>query len=225
MKILNNVFRVLSIVFSVVALILFFLPFGKVVLNDGNEIVRAGTEFAFGSSYNGADTGKSSDILLCLILTAATVLFSALSFKFKGVKWAAFGFSLIDAIYMLVIACSAPRYFLDTQGFVGVFNVEYVNAGPLLICIALFITFGCVTTHILISDKIAIAKTAGALTIPKRIVKFLRDYKGEVKKIVWPGPRAIVKNTLIVIVMCLILGAFIWLIDLGLGYLLDLLFN
>ena len=36
-------------------------------------------------------------------------------------------------------------------------------------------------------------------------------------KIVWPGPRSVVKNTLIVLAVCLLVGAFIWLLDWGLG--------
>ena len=60
-------------------------------------------------------------------------------------------------------------------------------------------------------------------TIFKRIIAFFKDYKSEIKKIVWPGPRDVVKNTAIVLAMCLIVGAFIWLLDLGLGNLIKLI--
>lgn len=222
MKILKNTFRVLAILFSVAALALYFFDFGKVILASG-DVTRTGAEFAFGVSYEGNDIGKSTDILFCLILTALTALFSALNFKFNKTKWAALITAGVGAVYMLVIACSEPRKFLDTQGFVDVQGAAYVGNIALFIAIALFLAFVSAICYILYADKLA---TAGSdkLPIPKKVVKFLKDYKGEILKIVWPGPRAVVKNTIIVIIMCLIIGAFIWLLDWGLGSLLKLLF-
>ena len=66
---------------------------------------------------------------------------------------------------------------------------------------------------------------SGKLTIPKRIVKFLKDYKSEFKKIVWPNFRTVMKNTLIVFLMCAAVGLFIWLIDFGLDALLKLIYK
>ena len=54
-------------------------------------------------------------------------------------------------------------------------------------------------------------------------VKFLRDLKGEFKKITWPTFSAVVRNTGVTLVLCIILGLIICLIDLGLGALIDLL--
>ena len=222
MKLIKNITRVLTVLFSAAALVLFFFNFGKVTFTDGTFAIRTGTEFAFGQSYNGADIGISSDILFCLILTALTLLFSALSLKFKGSKWAAIGFAAVDAVYMLVIACSLPGKFLDTQGFPNLLGVEYVSMMPLWISIALFLTLISAAANLLSADKLAVDESKGQLTIPKKVIKFLRDYKGEIKKIVWPGPRSVVKNTLIVLTMCLLIGAFIWLLDWGLGSLIDL---
>lgn len=230
MKLSKRVFSVLTVVLAVAALVMFFLPFGKVTLTDGTVVERVGAEFAFGSDYNGADVGKSSDILFCMILTAFTVLFAALSFKFKGTRWATVGFSAVDAVYMLVIACSHSNKFLDVQGMIpsgqiGNNTTAYVNAAPLLISIVLFLTLICGSAYLLIADKIAVSESGEAkLTIPKRVVKFLRDYKGELKKIVWPDFKTVLKNTLIVLIMCAIVGVFIWAVDLGLGALLNLIY-
>ncbi|MBO4433782.1 MAG: preprotein translocase subunit SecE [Clostridia bacterium] len=60
-------------------------------------------------------------------------------------------------------------------------------------------------------------------TIFARVIAFFKDYKSEVKKIVWPGIKDVLKNTLIVLVMCLVVGAFIWLLDFGLGKLLEVI--
>ena len=221
MKILKNISRVLTLLFGAAALVLFFFPFGKV-----GEIVRTGTEFAFGASYNGSPVGKSADILFCFILTAFTVLFAALSFKFKKTRWATLGFSFVDTIYMFVIAFSHPSKFLDTQGLVDPKTYDgtlaYVNNAPLFIAIALALTLILAVVYILSADKVEVAANGG-LTVVQKIVKFFRDYKGEIKKIVWPGPKSIVKNTIIVLVMCLILGAFIWAIDIGLKALIGLI--
>lgn len=225
MKIFNKVFSVLSIVLGAAALFMFFLPFGKIVFANGTETVRVGAEFAFGQAYEGIKTAKSADLLFCLLLSAATLLFAALSLKFKGTRWATIGFSGVAAVYMLVVACSSPLKFVDLRGYTDATSCSYVNLTPLVIALLLFATFASAVAYLLIADKLAVDASKGQLTIPKKIVKAVRDYKGEIKKIVWPGPRAVVKNTVIVIVMCLIVGAFIWLVDFGLGALLNVLYK
>ena len=56
-----------------------------------------------------------------------------------------------------------------------------------------------------------------------RVKKFWRDYKSEFKKIVWPGIRDVAKNTLIVLILSALVGVFIWLLDWGLGLLMQLI--
>ncbi len=54
-----------------------------------------------------------------------------------------------------------------------------------------------------------------------RIVKFFKETKSELKKVVWPSKQQIIKNTLIVIAAVIAIGAVIWILDflfqLGLG--------
>ena len=59
----------------------------------------------------------------------------------------------------------------------------------------------------------------------EKSVKFLRDLKGEFKKITWPTLPAVVRNTGVTLALCAILGLIICLIDLGLGALIDLLLS
>ena len=47
----------------------------------------------------------------------------------------------------------------------------------------------------------------------KRVAKFVRDCKGEVKKIVWPTPKAVFRNMAVVLVTMIVLGVFIFLLD------------
>ena len=51
-------------------------------------------------------------------------------------------------------------------------------------------------------------KTWGAIT------KYFRELKSELKKVVWPTPQQVGKNTLIVGACCGIVGLVIWLFDL-----------
>lgn len=43
--------------------------------------------------------------------------------------------------------------------------------------------------------------------------KFFREVKGEIKKIVWPEPKSVFKNTGVVLATILIIGAFIFGLD------------
>ena len=47
----------------------------------------------------------------------------------------------------------------------------------------------------------------------KRVAKFFRDCKGEIKKIVWPTPKATFKNTGVVLVTIVVVTLFVFLLD------------
>lgn len=55
-----------------------------------------------------------------------------------------------------------------------------------------------------------------------RIGKYFRDTKGEFKKIIWPTFPSVVRNTMVTLAVCAVLGVAIWLIDLGLSQLINL---
>ena len=46
------------------------------------------------------------------------------------------------------------------------------------------------------------------------IARYFRELKSELKKVVWPTPKQVLKNTLIVLACVLVVGVFIWLFDL-----------
>ena len=64
-------------------------------------------------------------------------------------------------------------------------------------------------------------KKSGKVGIFKRIGNFFRGIIGEIKKIVWPTPQATLKNTIVVIVACLLIGACVWIFDFGMGKFVD----
>ena len=228
LKTCNKATQILTIVISVAAFIMFFLTFATVVSN-GQEIALAGSELSFkGKVTLGEETVKmarSADVMLCMILTLVAAVFSGFAIKHKGMRYAAPGVALFTGIYMLVISLSKPVYFIDTRPLTNVTSITY-NYGVLGATIALLVAAVVGIAYLLIDDYIAVAETKSAkYTIPQRVVHFFKDYKSEVKKIVWPNFKFVVKNTLVVLVICLIIGAFIWLLDFGLAELIQLLFS
>ena len=45
------------------------------------------------------------------------------------------------------------------------------------------------------------------------IKKFFKDFKGTCKKVIWPDRKTVLRNTLIVFVVTVVVGAVIWLTD------------
>ena len=223
MKAINKISQILAIVFSAAALVLFFMPFVEITATSGN-VSLIGSELAFGGKeFEGLGVlCKSSKILFCFILTAFTLLFSALTFKFKKLRYWAPGVGLVAAIFMLVIALSEPGLFVDYRPLILAAGTrpEY-TVFVLLTVIALFCAAVFGVCHLLVDDYLMTLEDKEKKTIFKRVVLFFRDYKSEVKKIVWPGVRDVVKNTLIVLIVCLLIGGFIWLLDFGLGSLMS----
>ena len=46
-----------------------------------------------------------------------------------------------------------------------------------------------------------------------RIRKYFRELRSELKKVVWLTPQQVLKNALIVLACCIVVGVFIWLFD------------
>ncbi len=59
----------------------------------------------------------------------------------------------------------------------------------------------------------------------RAIVRFCKDFKGEIKKIVWPDRKTVLKNTGVVLAVVTVFVIFIWLIDMGLSKSIELLSN
>jgi len=223
MKVVNNICRILALVLSVAALVLFFCPFATIV-SDGKDIAFNGAQLGWGGGEFGL--AKSADLLLCMIVTALSAVAAGVTFtkKAKISRYTAPAFMLFGAIYMLVVTLSNATFFVDTRPLKAVSAVSYEWAVP-AVCIALFLGCAAAVAHLLLADAIEVSETKGKVVLLKRIVLFFRDYKSEAKKIVWPTLKDVVKNTIVVLVICLIIGAFIWLWDFGLGQLLTLILN
>ena len=49
------------------------------------------------------------------------------------------------------------------------------------------------------------------------ICRYFRELRSELKKVVWPTPKQVLKNALIVLACVLFVGVFIWLFDFASG--------
>ncbi len=58
-----------------------------------------------------------------------------------------------------------------------------------------------------------------------KINKFFREFKSEIKKIVWPIPKVVFKNMGIVVLTVTIIGLFVFALDTGFLKLLSLFMN
>lgn len=221
MKTVNKICRILVAVFGLASLVLFFTDFAT-IFSASKEVTLVGTQLAFGGGEYGM--AKSAHILLCFVLTAVAFLMSIFAHKSKKLRYAISGFGIVTSIYMLVIALAKDAYsFVDVRPFTEIKSVEY-SPFVLITAISIIVFTILAIAYLLIDDYIEVAESKGAkLTIPKRIVRFFRDYKSEVKKIVWPGYKEVIKNTVIVLIMCLIIGLLIWAVDFGLGKLIQLI--
>ena len=46
-----------------------------------------------------------------------------------------------------------------------------------------------------------------------KVCRYFRELRSELKKVVWPTPQQVLKNTLIVVACVLVVGVFIWMFD------------
>lgn len=58
-----------------------------------------------------------------------------------------------------------------------------------------------------------------------RIVKYFKDVKSEMKKVVWPTFARVRQNTLIVIIYVLLVGIVIWALDWAFTWLVSFIVN
>lgn len=60
------------------------------------------------------------------------------------------------------------------------------------------------------------AENAGATKsakFRKNFVKFFRDIRSELKKVIWPTRKQLINNTVTVLLACLVVGVIIWVAD------------
>ncbi len=225
MKTLSRISQILSIVFAVGSFVLFFTPFAN-VLSDGQTVSLIAAEMVFGVKKTVGDAvfdlATSLHIWFIFWLTVISALLNGFAFKSKGLRYGSSAFALITAVYAWVVVLSKDGRFFDIRPLENV--TEVTNTSFVLIwAIVLTLTAVFAIAYLFIDDYIEAKASKDKKTICQKVVLFLRDNKSELKKIVWPSFRDVVKNTITVLVMCLVIGALIWIVDFGLGQLLNLI--
>ncbi len=87
----------------------------------------------------------------------------------------------------------------------------YEDQSLLLRVIGMLVAFGVSVTIMLQTEA---GRTAWA---------FVRDSRTEIRKVVWPTRKETIQSTLLVMVMVTIVGIFLWLLDMFLGWAVQLL--
>lgn len=229
MKVLNYICRVVTLVLGIAALVLFFFPF--TTLPAASSIDVSGAQLAFGTTVKDSagsyDLFMSSYYLLTFLLTAFATLFGALALftkkSAKGFIVTSFIGSFVAGILMLVISLSKVTKFVDYRPVV-LKSTAGLAYKPIVLIVAIIILAMFVIGFIgwLVNDYVEVLASSGRkLTIRQKVVKFIREMIVEIKKIIWPTPKTVLRNSVIVLIMCALLGAFIWVVDYLLGLLVS----
>jgi preprotein translocase subunit SecE len=226
MKAAKYISRVVAVALGVATLVMFFFGMAQVVSESLGTVDLAGYQLAFGSSLPGTDGSvtlyKSAYFTFTFIIAALTALFSVLSLKWwKKLSVASLVSGIVTVVMMLIFTCSSVGKYVDTRAISDVSALSYTSMFYVALALSIaFIVF--MVAAILIADYVEVMASHGAKkTIIKRLFAFLREYKSEVRKVTWPDFKSVLKNTLVVLVMCVVVGVFIWLIDWGLSQLLN----
>ncbi len=67
------------------------------------------------------------------------------------------------------------------------------------------------------------AKKVKKTSLFSRLIKFLKEVKAELKKVMWPNRKQVINNTAVVIVSIAIVGVVIWVLDSIFGQAVQLL--
>lgn len=51
----------------------------------------------------------------------------------------------------------------------------------------------------------------------KRLVRFVKEIRNELKKVIWPTKEQLINNTITVLLACFVVGALIWIVDFALA--------
>ena len=227
MKVAKMISRILAIGCGIAALVMFFCPIFKIVGTEGTFEI-SGFQLAFGMnttswSGNTVNLDVSAYYTFALLTVAFSAIMACFSFKKEGYMGSAFWSSLISAVLVLLFRFNTPASYVDYRPITGstAATREYLIFFDLLFALVLA-SVVLFAVAVLVADYVAVLESNGEKkTIFKRIITFFREYKSEISKITWPGMSTVSKNTIVVLVMCVIVGILIFLLDTGLVWILD----
>ncbi len=230
MKVAKIISRIIAIGCGIAALAMFFCPIAKIVGTETFELF--GYQLAFGMnakswSGNTVDMQVSSYYTFAFLTVAFSAVMSCLSFKKGKYMVSAFVSGIISSILVLLFRFNTVGSYVDFRPITGstAATREYLIFFYMLFAFVLAFTVLSAVAILVADYADVLASNGEKKTIFKRFITTIREYKSEIGKITWPGRSTVLKNTLVVLVMCAICGLFIWLLDTGLGKLLELILS
>jgi len=232
MNIINKIARICTLIFGVCALVLFFFPFVSVPVNS--EMINiSGFELAFGTTVSASETTYNLAHSVKFLLPALLSLFASIAAGFvafaknpKASRIVSFVCALIGGIMMLVGILSKVTYFTDlrpifTNEAASALGLSYTSF-PVFATVAILLCAIVGIAGWLINDYLEVLASKGQkLTILQKVKKFIREMWAEIKKIVWPDHKSVLRNSIIVLIICALIGSFVWVVDLLLGVLVN----
>ncbi len=229
MKVASLASRALTALLAVAVFVLFFFGIVSVATESQGTFALSGIQMVFGTNVS-SDAGQSVNIessawyMFAVIFVAISAICNSVSFKWKKATVGGIVTGGIAMITLLVFNFSQAASYADCRP-ISATAIEFTAFAPVLVwCSVAAFVMSIVT--LFVNDYAEVLESKGAKkTLAKRFVAFIREYKSEIKKISWPSFQTVLKNTLIVLIVCLIVGAFIWIEDFGLVNLIKLIFG
>ncbi len=227
MKAATLISRIITAVIAVAVLVLFF--FGIVTVTGAEGTFNlSGYQMAFGSTVTSVggeelNFAQSSYYMFTMAFALIAVICAGCSFKYKNATVGGLVSGAVTMIMMLVFSFSDVNSYVDWRPVTKPTHLSYNGLAAVLTwCSIAFVVFSIIT--IFANDYAEVIESEGAKkTLIQRFVSFIREYKSECKKISWPSFKTVVKNTVIVLIVCLVVGAFVGIVDFGLGNLIKLI--
>ncbi len=237
MKAVTLASRILAAVLGVATFVLLWFGIVHVASAQGTFELSA-SQLAFGSTLtkdsmgnalkDAVDLNKSAWYFFTFFTAAIAAICSCVSLIRKDNKasTASLVFGAVTGLMTVLFICNTPGTYVDHRPLnIIKGQIWYNNTFVALLCVAL--AFVVVTiASILIFDYVTVKESNGAKKVLwVRFKAWLLEYKSEIRKVTWPKIPAVVRNTIIVLIMCAIMALFIGLADFGLGNLLELIFG
>lgn len=113
--------------------------------------------------------------------------------------------------------------FLKADGFMGYVERFFSNSNTNKVLFLITVALTILGLVLYIVGRIRNRGAEKNPIIPAKVKKYLRDTRGEFKKIVWPNFSTVLKNTGVVLAMCAVTAVVIIAVDSLCGWLINLL--
>lgn len=237
MKAVSLASRILAAVLGVATFALLWFGIVHVASAQGTFELSA-AQLAFGSKLTmdsagnalkeAVDLNQSAWYFFTFFTAAIAAICGCVSLIRKDNKasTASLVFGAVTGLMTVLFICNTPGTYVDHRPLSKIGGqIWYNNTFIALLCVALGFVVATIAS-ILIFDYVTVKESNGAKKVLwVRFKSWLLEYKSEVRKVTWPKIPTVVRNTVIVLIMCAIMSLIIGLADLGLGKLLELIFG